>query len=40
MTDCEWARTLGAPFGLQAEKLFARHSAIVTGVRDEFGAAQ
>jgi hypothetical protein len=35
---CEWASTLAAPFGFPAEKLFACHSAIVTGVQEEFGA--
>jgi hypothetical protein len=35
--DCEWARTLAAPFGLPAEKLFVCHSAIVTGAQEEFG---
>jgi hypothetical protein len=34
--DCGWATTLAAPFGLPAEKLFVCHSAIVTGVREEF----
>jgi len=34
---CDWARKLGAPFGLPAEKLFACHSAIVSGARGEFG---
>jgi hypothetical protein len=38
--NCEWARTLAAPFGFQAEKLFACHSAIVTGAREEFGAGR
>jgi hypothetical protein len=37
--DDEWARTMAAPFGLPAEKLFVCHSAIVTGAREEFGAA-
>jgi hypothetical protein len=37
MANCGWARTLAAPFGLPAEKLFACHSAIVTGAREEFG---
>jgi hypothetical protein len=36
---CDWARKLGAPFGLPAEKLFACHSAIVTGAQEEFGAS-
>jgi hypothetical protein len=35
--NCAWAETLAAPFGLLAEKLFACHSAIVTGAREEFG---
>jgi len=35
--NCAWARTLAAPFGLPAEKLFACHSAIVTGALEEFG---
>jgi hypothetical protein len=33
---CEWARTLAAPFGFPPEKLFACHSAIVTGAEEEF----
>ncbi|MBO0759287.1 MAG: hypothetical protein J2P54_25895 [Bradyrhizobiaceae bacterium] len=37
MDNCGWARTLAAPFEIPAEKLFACHSAIVTGARDEFG---
>lgn len=37
MDNCGWARTLAAPFEIPAEKLFACHSAIVAGVRDEFG---
>lgn len=36
--NCAWAKTLAAPFGLPAEKLFACHSSIVTGAREEFGA--
>jgi hypothetical protein len=36
MSACGWARPLAAPFGFPAEKLFAAHSAIVTGARDEF----
>jgi hypothetical protein len=36
--NCEWATMLAAPFGLPAEKLFACHSAIVTGAREEFSA--
>jgi hypothetical protein len=40
MGNCAWARTLAAPFGLPAEKLFACHSAIVTGAQEEFGAGQ
>ena len=39
MDNCAWARTLAAPFEIPAEKLFACHSAVVTGVRDEFGGA-
>jgi len=35
--NCGWARILGAPFGLPAEKLFVCHSAIVTGVQKDFG---
>src|SRR5262245_37055453 len=31
MDNCGWARTLAAPFEIPAEKLFACHSAIVTG---------
>ena len=34
--NCGWARTLAAPFGFPAEKLFACHSAIVTGAQEEF----
>lgn len=37
MGNCEWARALAAPFRFPAEKLFACHSAIVAGVRGEFG---
>ena len=36
--DCGWATLLAAPFRFPAEKLFACHSAIVTGVREEFAA--
>src|SRR5262249_3860576 len=36
--NCAWATALAAPFGFPAEKLFACHSAILTGVREEFGA--
>ena len=35
--NCSWAKTLAAPFGIPAEKLFVSHSAIVTGVLKEFG---
>jgi hypothetical protein len=35
-----WARRLAAPFGIPAEKLFACHSAIVTGAQEEFGAGR
>jgi hypothetical protein len=38
MAQCGRARTLAAPFGPPAEKLFACHSAIVTGAREEFGS--
>jgi hypothetical protein len=38
--NCEWARTLARPFGFPAEKLFACHSAIVTGAEEEFGAGR
>jgi hypothetical protein len=38
--NCGWARTLAAPFGFPAEKLFACHSAIVTGAQEEFGAGR
>ena len=38
--NCGWARTLAAPFGIMAEKLFACHSAIVTGAREECGGAE
>jgi hypothetical protein len=38
--NCGWARTLAVPFGLPAEKLFACHSAIVTGAREEFGGGE
>ena len=34
--NCGWARMLAAPFGFPAEKLFACHSAIVTGAEEEF----
>ena len=34
--DCQWAKTLAAPFGIIAEKLFITHGAIVTGAREEF----
>ena len=36
MANCGWARALSAPFGLVPEKLFACHSSIVTGVREEY----
>jgi hypothetical protein len=36
--NCAWATTLAAPFGFPAEKLFACHSAIVTGAQQEFGS--
>jgi hypothetical protein len=35
--NCGWARALAAPFGVIPEKLFACHSAIVTGAQQEFG---
>jgi hypothetical protein len=35
VSQCDWARELGKPFGVPAEKLFVCHSAIVTGVREE-----
>jgi hypothetical protein len=38
--NCGWAETIGAPFGLPAEKLFACHSAIVSGAKEEFGDAR
>lgn len=37
--NCEWARSLALPFGLPAEKLFACHSSIVAGARDEYGGS-
>lgn len=37
MANCGWARSLSAPLGMVPEKLFACHSAVVTGVREEFG---
>lgn len=37
MSACGWARPLAAPFGFPAEKLFATHSAILSGAREEFG---
>jgi hypothetical protein len=40
MQKCGWARVLAAPFEFPAEKLFACHSAVVTGVREEFGSGQ
>ena len=36
--NCGWATFVGAPFGLPPEKLFACHSAIVTGVTEDTGA--
>jgi hypothetical protein len=36
--NCVWATTLAAPFGFPGEKLFACHSAIVTGAQEEFGS--
>jgi hypothetical protein len=38
--NCGWASTLAAPFGFPAEKLFACHSAIVTGAQEEFGGGR
>lgn len=38
MDNCGWATTLVAPFGFPGEKLFACHSAIVTGIQEEFGS--
>ncbi len=40
MGNCGWAKTITAPFGIPPEKLFACHSAIVTGVVEEFGSRQ
>jgi hypothetical protein len=40
ITNCDWARALAAPLGLPPEKLFACHSAIVNGARDEFSQVQ
>jgi hypothetical protein len=37
LQNCTWAKLLAAPFGLPAEKLLVCHSAIVTGVTEEFG---
>jgi hypothetical protein len=34
MGNCEWARSLSAPFGMVPQKLFACHSAVVTGARE------
>lgn len=38
MGQCQWAEPLSAPFGIIPQKLFACHSAIVTGASEEFGA--
>jgi hypothetical protein len=35
---CQWASALAAPFGFIPDKLFACHSAIVTGAQKEFGS--
>jgi hypothetical protein len=40
MKTCGWAKSLAAAFGLPAEKLFVCHSAIVTGITEEFGSDQ
>jgi hypothetical protein len=40
MQNCDWARLLAAPFGLPAEKLFACHSAIVTGITEELAGGE
>ena len=37
-TNCDWAKSLAAPFGLPAEKLLVCHHAIVTGITEEFGS--
>lgn len=36
MGNCRWATDLSKPFGIVPLKLFACHSAIVTGVQEEF----
>jgi hypothetical protein len=40
MENCGWAKAIAAPFGIVPEKLFACHSAIVTGAIKEFGRGQ
>jgi len=40
MKNCGWAKSLASAFGLPAEKLFVCHSAIVTGITEEFGSIQ
>jgi hypothetical protein len=38
--NCGWAKLLAVPFGLPAERLFVCHSAIVTGITEEFGGSE
>ena len=38
MNNCGWAKAISAPFGIMPEKLFACHSAILKGVKEEFGS--
>ena len=40
MGQCQWAEPLSAPLGIIPQKLFACHSAIVTGAREEFGTQE
>jgi hypothetical protein len=37
MAQCQWAEPLSSPFGIVPQKLFACHSAVVTGASEEFG---
>ena len=36
-SNCGWAESIAKPFGIIPQKLFACHSAIIEGVRSEFG---
>jgi hypothetical protein len=40
MGQCQWAEPLSSPFGIIPQKLFACHSAVVTGAREEFEKQQ